>query len=273
MRDRAVCAGDLPDRAEVLHVIVERQACGLAARVRDRNQQLELQRLGTLAIGDDLAAATEERIVGEVHFHRQLQQRNQQRAAFDPHLPERHHLVGAAEAHVLALPEHLHAARIERGFVAEAVRQHVDGAAVGGQRTAPRHHWIDRIAGGRCEHHAGRFLLRHPFVAAIVVAVGHRVVERAQQALVAHVVAAERVDRAGEIRKALQIFAVLEVVTAHGGRKAQHFRLLVCAEMRDRYVQTFHHVFENLAAAIQAVFAGIDQQAGGKQFVAKARRC
>ncbi len=66
MRDRPVFAFDLPDLAEVVHVIVERQAGRLALGVCDGNQQFELECLGALAVGDDLAAAPEERIVGEI---------------------------------------------------------------------------------------------------------------------------------------------------------------------------------------------------------------
>jgi len=83
----------------------------------------------------------------------------------------------------------------------------------------------------------------------------------------AAIVATETVDRAREIRKALQVLARLEVVLAHRGRKAQHFGMLVRADARDGRVQAIGHRFEHGAAAIQALDAGIDQQASGEQFV------
>ena len=87
----------------------------------------------------------------------------------------------------------------------------------------------------------------------------------------AELAAAKRVDSAREVGKAFQILAVFEVCTAHGRRKAQYFGLLIRAEMRNGHVEPLHYLFEDLAAAIEAVFAGVDEQARCKQFVAKAR--
>ncbi|SAL84700.1 hypothetical protein AWB67_06749 [Caballeronia terrestris] len=87
----------------------------------------------------------------------------------------------------------------------------------------------------------------------------------------AAVVALECVDRAGEIGEALQVFAVLEVVTAHCGREAQHFRALIGAEQRDDLVQAIDHIFEHFTAAIETVLSGIDQDAGFDQAIAQGR--
>jgi len=72
------------------------------------------------------------------------------------------------------------------------------------------------------------------------------------------VVALERVDRAGEIGEALQVFAVLEVVAAHGRREAQHLGFLVGAQQRDCVVEPFDHVLDiaRQLHALQHLFLG-----------------
>ena len=147
----------------------------------------------------------------------------------------------------------------------EAVGEHIDDRAILGELAASRDQRIDRIAGGRREHEARRLLLVHPFVGAFGVAHGERLVERFEQAMMSAIVALECVDRAGEIGEALQVLAVLEVVAAHRGRKAQHFRALVRAQQRDDLVQPLDDVLEHFTAAIQAVLAGLDQDAGFDQ--------
>ena len=66
VRDVARRGADVPQQPEMVHVVVEAQARGLAIVVLDRDQQLELQVLLALAVRDDLAATPEERIVREV---------------------------------------------------------------------------------------------------------------------------------------------------------------------------------------------------------------
>jgi len=151
--------------------------------------------------------------------------------------------------------------------MAEAIRKHVDSCTVFGQRPALGDGRVDRIAGGRCQDQAGRLLLVHPFVGALFFTYGYGLFKRFQQPMVTTVIALERVDRAGEIREALQVFAVLEVVTAHGGREAQDFSFLVGAQQRDRVVEPVDDVLEHLAAAIQAVFAGVDQDSRFNQTI------
>jgi hypothetical protein len=141
----------------------------------------------------------------------------------------------------------------------EAIGEHVDGRTVFSQCATLGDSRVDRITGGWREDQAGGFLLVHPFVGAFFFAHGNGFFERFQQPVMTAIVALERVDRAGEIGEALQVFAVLEVVAAHGRRKAQHFGFLVGAQQRDCVVEPVDHVLEYLAAAIQAVLACINE--------------
>ncbi len=244
----------------MVHVVVEAQASGLAIVVLDRDQQLEFQVLLALAVRDDLAAAPEERVVREVDRVGQAQRLDHPRAAFDPGLAERHDLLGRADPHVLAHPEQLHAGRVERRLVAEAVREDVDDPAVGRQLTRACDDRVDRVARGGRHHDVGRLLAFRPVVAAI---------EALQYALVLVFVAAERMHAARELREALHVFAALELGAAHRRREAQHFGLLVGADARDERVERFHDALEPFAAAEQTLDAGRDQQARVDQFVAQ----
>ena len=257
MRHATIGQADVPQRSEMVHVIVEAHAGRWRRAVVDRNQQFELQLQLALAVGNDLAAATEERIVGHVHFDGQLQRPGQRLAAFHPQLAEGNDLLGRPQAHVLALPEQLHARGLQRRLMPIAVRQHVDHLAGVGQRPALCHHGVDRIAGGGRQHHAGELLLVAPVLL---------VLDAGQQTAVGAVVAAEAVDGAGQLREALQVFAGLEILLAHGRRKAQDFGALVGANPRDGQVQAIGDAFEQRAAAVQPLHAGFNQQAGGQQF-------
>ena len=80
-----VCAGSppesrIPRRAEVVAMIVEAHARGRRRVLVERNQQLELQRLLSLADRHDLSDAAEERVVGDVDLSRGGRDRRRGRA-------------------------------------------------------------------------------------------------------------------------------------------------------------------------------------------------
>ena len=66
MSDRAVCEVQTPFLAEGVLVVVEAHAGGLVGLRGDRDEQLELQVLVALVVGEQTAGAAEERIVGHV---------------------------------------------------------------------------------------------------------------------------------------------------------------------------------------------------------------
>ena len=87
--------------------------------------------------GDDLAAAAEEGIAGEVDAVAEAEQVGDAVGALDPRLAERLDLRRRADAHVLAHAERLEAVDVGRRLAAEAVGGDVEDEA-GGRAPAPR---------------------------------------------------------------------------------------------------------------------------------------
>src|SRR6185437_5609657 len=250
---------DLPGTAEQVAVIVEADACRRVLLGVDRHQQFELQALLALAGGEQPAGAAEERIVGDVHLERQAERGDDRLTALLPLLAEGQRLVLAAQPHMLTLAEHLHARRIDRWLVAEAPSVAVDQRALSRQPPARADGGIDAVAGGRRQRDLRGALARGP-----VAALGERVQHRA----VVGIVAGEAVHRADQLRRAVEITALLELPFADARRKAHHVRPVGIADLADGRVDALDHAFEQAAAAIEAVDPHGDQQARLQQLVA-----
>jgi hypothetical protein len=79
-------------------------------------------------------------------------------------------------------------------------------------------------------------------------------------------VAVEGVHCAGELREAFQIAAALEMLAVHRGREARHLGAILAAIAGDQIVETGDNLLEQAAAAVEAVDAGVDQQAAVDEF-------
>ena len=144
---------DVEGAAEVVLVPVERADRGRLLRGDHRAEDLELQALVALARGHHLAAAAEERIVGDVARDRQSQRLQQREAALQPGVAPFDDFVGRADADELAHAEGLQAGGLGRGLVAIDPVGERDQAAARRQRA--REHRVDRVAGGRGQHGLG----------------------------------------------------------------------------------------------------------------------
>ena len=120
------------------------------------------------------------------------------------------HLLRRADADVFALAEELHARRVLRGLVAEAVGGQLVEQPLRRHRSLPGDRRIERIAGGRRHGDLGRLLHRGP-----VLALRHQAEKLGVVALVAH----EGMDAAGKLREALHVAGLLQRRPRHAGRK------------------------------------------------------
>jgi len=89
-----VSEADAPTLAEMVLVVVEGKAGRRLLDARHRDQKLEFQCLVPLAVGQHLAGAPEERIVGDFHVAGQVEVFDDPPAAFHPALLESLHLRG-----------------------------------------------------------------------------------------------------------------------------------------------------------------------------------
>src|SRR6185312_1306019 len=153
---------DLPGVSEQVAVIVEAAARRRMLLGMDRHQQLELHALLALAGGEQPAGAAEERIVGDVHVERQAERGDDRLASLLPFLAEGQRLLLAAEPHMLALAEHLHARRINRRLVTKAVGVAIDQRALGPHPAARADRGIDAVTGGRRQRDLRRTLTHRP---------------------------------------------------------------------------------------------------------------
>src|SRR6185312_10220103 len=109
-----------PGTSEQVTVIIETDACRRSLR-RDRHQQLELERFLALARRQQLAGAAEERVAGDVDLERQAERADDRPPPLHPEFAKVERLCLRTQPHVLALTKHLHARRIDRGLVTEAI--------------------------------------------------------------------------------------------------------------------------------------------------------
>src|SRR5581483_10439867 len=258
--DVARAGDDVPGAAEQVAVIVEPDAGRRTLRRGDRHQQLELEALFALAGGEQTAGPAEKRIVGDLDVERQAERGDDLLAALHPALAEFERLAGCTQPHVLALAKHLHARRIDRRLVAEDVGVAIDQRALRPQAAARSDRGIDAVAGGRRERDVRGLLARRP-VAALL--------QDLEQRAVIAVVAGEAVDRADELRRALEIAALLELPFADAGREAHHVRLVRVAQGAEGGVDALDDVLERAAAGIESVDTHRNQQPVLQQFVAK----
>ncbi len=131
--------------------------------------------------------------------------------------------------------------------MAETVGLHVEEAPLAAERPLGRRHRVERIAGRRSQDDARGLLLARPVLAGV---------ELAEQLQVLVIPAAEGVDRARQLRKALHVAAGLELRLGDGGREPQHLRAVVAAQVGDQGLQPLHDRFEGGAAAIETVDPG-----------------
>src|SRR5579883_1577135 len=250
---------DLPGAAEQVAVIVEADARRRMFLRVDRHQQFELQALLALAGGKQPSGTPEERVVRDVDFEGQAERADDRLPTLLPLLAKRQRLLLAAQPHMLALAEHLHACRIDRGLVAKAPSIAIDQRALFRQPAARGDRGIDAVAGRRRQRDLGRALARRP-VAALR--------QRLQHRAMVGVVAGEAVHRADQLRRAVEIAALLELPFADARRKTHHMRAIGIADLADGGIDALDHALEQAAATVQAVDSHGDQQAGLQQLVA-----
>ena len=128
---------------------------------------LELQLLLALAGREHPAAAPEERVGGDLELDLQPERAQQLDRAVAPLIAPALDDLGLADAHDLALMEHLQPRRISGGLVAEDVgAAGVDRHAPRLQRAAGGDRRIDRIARGGRQHEVGHVLELAPVLVA-----------------------------------------------------------------------------------------------------------
>ncbi len=224
-----------------------------------RHQHLELQLLRLLRLGEELAAAAEERIGRHVGLRRQAERAQQRQPALQPHVAPLDHLRGRAGRHELAHAERLHPRGFGRRLVAVHPVGHRDQAAAFRQRAAER--WIDRIAGRGVHHHAGLAQQFAP-VAAFLRPLGHG--QRLDR------VAEEAVDGAAQMGKRIEVVHLLEDAAVDHRRIGQRLRLVVARDVAHQRVEALQHVLEHGAAAEHPLHAGRHDEAVANQAVVEA---
>jgi hypothetical protein len=205
---------------------------------------IELGGLLDLAHRQKLAGAAKERIAGRLDRVRQAQEIGEFRAARQPLLAERDHLIGRPHGDELAHPERLKAIDFLRGLMAEAVGGDIEHEAARRNAAARCHQRIERVTGGRRQHQVGRRRRRHPLFCAGAADRGPDLALPAMQAA----------DGAEQMRKAVQIARLLDMGAIGHRRKAQHFRA-GRAQPRDQTGQPLHRQLEQLRSGAHAVDA------------------
>ena len=175
-------------------------------------------------------------------------------SALDPVVAVPERLRGSAQPDVFVHSEDLHARGVDRRLVTEHERAQVDRAAL--LREHARGRRIERIARRRRHHHLGRPQRRAPVLA-------HRPL--AHQLEMVLVRAHERVHRAHEVRKRLQVVHALIVRAAHQRREPHHLRAELRPRARHVLVEALDDVLEHAAQPIHAGHAGGDQEPGVEQ--------
>ncbi len=234
----------------MLLVEVERAYGGGILRRDHRDQHFELEFLLLLAGGEDLAAATEERIGGDVGLRGQAERGQQIDSALQPHVAPFDHFIGRTDANELAHPEGLHAGRLRRRLVAVDPVQHgYEAAALGHHAGEAR---VDGIAGGGIQHHVGDAEHVAPRLA-LVHALGQR--DRLE------LLAEETVDRAAQVRKRVEVVDLFQHLAADDRREGIELGVIVFRQLRDQAVEALEDILEDRTAAECTLHSNRDDEA------------
>ncbi len=231
-------------------VVVEAHAGGRLLRGAHRDQQLELQRLLDLGVRHDLAAAAEERVARLLDAIGQAEAIRDLRRPRHPALTEVADLRRRADADIFPHAEALQSVEILRGLVAEAIARHVEQQAACRHVPAARRQRIDRIASGRAQHQIGWLQRRGPVLAGLEL--------RDHGANVA-LAAMQAAHTAEEMRKALEIARLLQLLAAHDRRKSQDLGARL-AMAGDQPGEALDHLLVERRAGIDAVGAHRPEQ-------------
>jgi len=225
---------------------------GGGAGPRDLRQHLELELLLALAGREHATAAAEERVRRQIELHLQSQRAQQLERPLAPRIAPGLHDVGLAEAHDLALVEHLQSRRILGGLAPEHVRAaRVDGHAASRQRPARGDRRIHRVARGGREHEIG-----HPLELAPVL-----VAARALALLRGLGFGAlEGEDAASQMGEGPQIVDLLQIGPRQDRREAELLGPLDRDRAGDEGGEALAHILEVPASTIHAGHARLDQQ-------------
>src|ERR1019366_4159704 len=256
VRLRAARELDAIDRGEVVLVVVEGGHRGRLG-AGDLNDHLELELLLALAGREHAPGAPEERVRRDRELGVQPDLAQERGRAVAPHVAPGHDRVGLADAHDLALVEHLHPRGVARGLVAKHVgAARIDGHTARRELATGGDGRVHGVAGGWREHELGHRLELAP----VVVPAG------AVELLGGLAFAAlERKDAAGEMREGLQVADRLEIASRKQRWKAQLLGLLGSAGPCDHVADAPAYLLEVRTAPIQAGHARLDQKASIEQ--------
>ncbi len=137
------------------------------------------------------------------------------------------------------------------GLVAEATGAEIEQRALFGKAAALGNEGIQRIAGRRRDDDFGGLLVAGPILALVQIA---------EEAAVGLLIAAEAMNRTGELGEALEVTAGFEVRAVHAGREANDFRVVGAAEGDDQFLDARDDILEHAAAAIEAIDASLDEE-------------
>ena len=174
----------------------------------DRGDDLELERLRPLVLGQHPADPPEEGVVGHHLLDHEPERGEDLGAELQPAVTMLAGRVGVADVDEVVLPERLHPRRVETGLVAEAPARHVVAAPALRQRATQGR--VQGMADGGAEAHIGRLEHRRPIAARL---------RRLHQALVRRVVSGERRHRPDQVREGGQVAGLLQDTPGHDGRE------------------------------------------------------
>ncbi len=226
---------------EVALVVVE-GGDGGGIGAADRDEDLELERLLALACRHHPAAATEERVARDVEVRVEAESSQKLDRPVAPAVPPAGDGVGLSDPHHLALMKHLQAGGVAGRLVAEHVgAAGVNRDAARRQHSAPGDGGVDRVARGGHENEVAHRLMVAPvLVAARPLLLLGRVRLRALEAE----------DRAGEVRKRLQIAGGLELAARHERRKAEQLGCVWRRGAVDRGIDGEPDLLERAGASV-----------------------
>ena len=199
-----------------------------------RRDDLDLEPLIALALGQQLAAATEERVCG--HVGRACRVRAHRRAAATraSHSSRQATTVSASPARTCSCMRNICIrVGVVGRLVPEAVRHDVDQTARRGQRAGE--HGIHRIARRGREHDVGGRKRCAPVAPRL---------QRRAAARGAPLRAGEAVNGAGQVRKRREVAALFEVRPVEDRRKAHDLWPIAGADRGDQAIDTLERVLE-----------------------------
>src|SRR5215475_8537817 len=191
---------------------VERDDRRRVLLARDRCDDLLLEVLVALGLGQQLSATAEERVRSDEAAGFNAERPGERLDAGKPGLEPGGNRGAIGGPHVLVYSKELHPGRIVRRLMTEAVRYDIDETTLGGQRAVEG--GIHRIAGRGCEHHLGGCERLAPI--ATLFNGPHQLSMRV-------VLATENVNRACEMRKRREEPAMCEICSVANRRKTHRF--------------------------------------------------